>query len=292
MKKFLFLISFTVLIMWNGFSQNQTIIAQWTFPTGVDTVDIYPDSCISQNVNYYISAEDTIAWPNTTLRKVTMSTGASTYAAAASHWDSATNAKLWSVKFKTNGATDIKVSSKLSSPTANPGPKYWKMQARLSSQDWIDIPNGTITIADDWTTGTAVELSLPTAFDNVTSSMFIRWIALTDSSISGTIVDTNGLVMIDDIIIKGTYTSDLNEQVQQETISIYPNPNTSGQLFFNTALHVKRVRIIDLQGKVMTDVRNIEGKRLDISQLLPGVYFVEIFGNQWNNSELSKLIVY
>ncbi|PLX08872.1 MAG: hypothetical protein C0594_05940, partial [Marinilabiliales bacterium] len=236
MKKGLLFI-FMAIIMANIVYAQRDTIAGWTFPTGVDTVDIYTNMGIADNEGRYISAEDTTEWPNTVQRDVYCTNGVSSgdYAATAVGWDGGANAKLWSIKFKANGYESLQVSSKQRSGGSNAGPKYWKIQYRLSGEEWADVNAGEINVANDWTTGVISELDLPADLDNPgTTSIYIRWIMVSDSSISQTLVDVNGTSKIDDIIITGvpvqTNPVDLGDTIAGwtfptgvDTVDIYAN---------------------------------------------------------------------
>jgi len=257
-----------------AFAQTPSVIVQWTFPNGVDSLDKFPDGGLSLNSKNYISAEDTTAYPNTVKRTLTYTNGVSNYAATATHWHNGSNAKLWSIKFKTNGATNLTVSSKQRSGGNTPGPKYWKIQAMVSGGSWIDIPNGNVTVANNWTAGVVTDIALPSSFDNTTKSIFIRWIVVSDSSTNGTIVDSNGLSKIDDVVVKGIIPSSI-EDLNNISFAVYPIPNNSGVLYFNTNDQISSVQIFNLNGTCISTSKPIDNK-MDINYLSTGVYFLRI----------------
>lgn len=274
MKKNLLLT--VVLCLFGIVLHAQTTIAQWTFPTGVDTIDKYPDVCISLNAKMAIYAQDTTAWPKTILRSLTYTNGAATNAATAVKWQNGKDAKLWSIKLKTNKATNLTVSSKQRSGGATPGPKYWKIQAQISGQSWIDIPGGNVTCANDWTTGVVTNLPLPATFDNLTSSIYIRWIVVSDTSASGTIVDSLGISKIDDVIIKGNIPSGINENQTESEVTFFPNPNNCGVLNFESVNQVENIEIYNFQGQLLYSNASIfANKQIDINMLTPGLYIVK-----------------
>ncbi|NTW32274.1 MAG: T9SS type A sorting domain-containing protein [Bacteroidetes bacterium] len=294
MKKRLLFLAALVWISSSIFAQTSVIIAQWTFPTGIDTLDVYPDSStVSYNLNKYLSAEDTVEWPNTNLRDVSLVSGASTYAAAASGWDSCANAKLWSVKFKTDGANNITVSSIQSSDAINPGPKYWKIQARLSADTvWTDIPGGDVTCADDWTTGSVTDLALPATFDGQTGSMFIRWIAVSDSSTADTLVGSLGVSKIDNVIIKGEAADGTVDILYNSTFNYFPNPNIEKSLNIVSTKTIKELIIYSVEGKLMKSLKNNEiGKSINLSSFNAGVYFIQAYFDDNSSINPQKLII-
>ena len=291
MKKFLCLIVLSAMISLAAYTQTVKVVSQWTFPNGIDSVDIYPDAGLSVNSKSFLGAEDTLPWPATNLRKIDMVAGASTYAAKATGWDDGNGAKLWAVKFKTEGATNLTVSSKQSSDSNYPGPKYWKIQARISGQDWIDIHGGEVVLGHDWTSGNVTDLPLPSNFDNVTASIFIRWIMISDSNTLDGIVNSDGVSLIDDIVIKGEYTVSIPEINTLTQNKIYPNPNASGKLFLNNNM-ISRLLIFDAAGKVVDEYQLDGYDQIDIRHLQKGVYFVQLLFNDDLKVDVQKLIVY
>ncbi len=59
--------------------------------------DIYPNFGLEANSGYYISAEDTVAHPNTNKREVYLTNGVEDNAVTAEDWQDGANAKLWSI---------------------------------------------------------------------------------------------------------------------------------------------------------------------------------------------------
>lgn len=292
MKKNLLLTTVLCLFGVMLFAQTPTVIAQWSFATGVDTLDKYPSPCITQNAKNALFAQDTTAWPNTILRALTYSNGVITQAASVTKWHNGKDSKQWNIKLKTNFAKSITVSSKQRSGGNTPGPKYWKIQAQISGQSWVDL--GNITCANDWTTGVATDLALPKSFDSTSKSIYIRWIMISDSSAGGTIVDSNGISKIDDIVIKGIYPSvGINDDNAASKVEFYPNPNNSGILYFESNdVNVNRIKIYSSKGQLMND--NLISKAtnfIDVQNLTPGMYFIraEVQGSQ--KPMMQKLII-
>jgi len=279
MKKIL-LLSLAFII--TGFAANvmaQEVITGFTFPTGDTLTDIYPDQGLPANTNYYLSSEDTTAHPNTIKRQVEFTNGATTFAATAVGWDNGSNAKLWSIKFKAEGFMDLKVSSKQSSGGNKPGPRDFQIQARKSGSDWVNIGN-PVTTANDWTTGVVTELELPDEFDNPgTTSIYIRWIMISNLDINGDPVAENGISKIDDILITGTSVSGIEESLFDSRFSYYPNPATNGTLNIKSEIEIQEVSILDMQGRTVINFEK-PGNKIDISNLKSGVYFIRsIFEN-------------
>jgi hypothetical protein len=269
---------FTVLLAasFSLFSLEVDTLAAWTFPTGVDTLDIYPDVFISNNENYYISAEDTIAWPNTTLRDIVSTAGLTSFAGTVTGWDNGSNAKLWSIKIKAPGYQNLKVSSKQFSEIEFPGPQDWKLQARLSGEDWVDLENGTVVCGTDWTTGVASDIALPEQFNNPgTTSIFIRWIMTSNISTSGSNVEPAGISKIDDVVVTGEIVSGVGNAIQKESFRLYPNPVSDGMLFYTSSVELIQLNIYNTEGQLVSEQEINEAGSIDLSNLTPGVYFAE-----------------
>lgn len=273
MKKLL-LITFIFWMASTAFAQNIDTIAAWTFPTGIDTLDIYPDVCIPDNVNRYIAAEDTASDPNS--RVITCTEGATTFAGTATGWDDGANSKLWSIKFKAPGYGNFKVSSKQFSDIEFPGPQDWKIQARLSGGDWVDLDGGTVVCSNNWTTGAVTEIELPVQFNNPGStSIYIRWIMTSNLSISGSDVLIEGISKIDDVVITGEVTSGVGDNRSQNQFRLYPNPVVSGKLSFESSSEVTSLNLFNPQGQMITTYKMNGIGTIDMNDLIPGIYFIE-----------------
>ncbi|MBI9067791.1 MAG: T9SS type A sorting domain-containing protein [Salinivirgaceae bacterium] len=293
MKKTL-LAAFSLIMAMQISAQNETIIG-WSFPTGVDSVDINANLGLESNSKYYISAEDTTAWPETIMRNITMDNGSGEdgdFAAGADGWNDGENAKVWSIKFKAKDYVDLKVSSKQRSGGNKPGPKNWKLQCRLKDGEWVDIPNGTIEVANDWTTGVVEDLALPAEFNNYDNSMFIRWI-VTDNLSSDGINDVaaNGTSKIDDVVITGTCITGVKEQIELARVSVYPNPAND---YFNvvSSTQIEKIIVCNSIGSIVKTVLvNTSRTSIAIDDLNEGIYFVSTYTNEANAPSVSKLIV-
>ncbi len=269
-------------------------IAAWTFPTGIDSVDIYANAGLEPNLTKYISAEDTTGWPDTNLRDIYFTNGVEDKAATATGWDNGAEAKLWAIKFKATGYTDLKISSKQRAAGNNPGPKDWKIQVRFSGEDWIDVPNGTITCANDWTTGVAEALPFPAGFENPgTTSMYIRWIMTSNDDINGDAVTSDGISKIDDVVVSGTSITGVEQIVYASDFKVYPNP-TSNYFNIETSRAMESVSLYNMSGQLIKTMstNGMNGQiRMEISTLPKGLYLVHSKLSNYSAPHVSKLIV-
>jgi hypothetical protein len=290
MKKYLL---FT-MIVWascSAFAQNIDTIAAWTFPSGIDTLDIYPDVFIPDNKNKYISAEDTISWPNTTLRDIASTEGFTTFAGTAIGWDNGAGSKLWSIKIKAPGYSHLKVSSKHFSDIEFPGPKDWKVQARLSGEDWIDVEGGTFVCGNDWTTGVVSNIELPEVFnDPGTTSIYIRWIMTTNLNTAGSDVEAAGISKIDDVVITGELPSGTGDIRLDNQFRFYPNPVQSDKLNIYSSLELSGLNIYSLDGQLILTQETNGITSVKMNGFCPGIYFIEpVYSN--NQKGLRKKLI-
>jgi len=273
MKKSLLLI---VLVYFAAFFSNaQDIVTGYTFSTGDPATDIYPDEGLEANSGYYISAEDTVAHPNTNKREITFTEGYTGFAATSLGWNDGEMAKLWSIKFKAEGYKDLKVSSRQCSGDEFPGPRDWKIQARISGSDWVDLDGGTITCGTDWITGVASAIELPDQFDNPGStSLFIRWIMTSSLDVNGNTVDSTGISKIDDVIVTGVLVSGVEETLFNTWFNLYPNPSVNGMVSINAKESLVAVRIYNINGELVKNILNPSGS-IDLTGFAAGTYLAQ-----------------
>jgi hypothetical protein len=252
-------------------SQNDTIIG-FDFSDTTKTT-FTANYGLSGNLTYDLRAEDSVG----TTRTLTYTNGATNFAATATGWDNGAMDKCWSVKFKANGFTGIKVSAKLSSGGNKPGPKYWKIQARKSGGTWVDLTPDTLIIANDWTTGVITDLALPASFDNPgTTSVYIRWIMISNESATGNTVLSDGICKIDDILVTGTSPVGIETTLFGTTARIFPNPATDF-IHVIAPFAVDEITLIDTKGNLaVSTVGDGNEANCDLRQLSPGMYLLSI----------------
>ncbi|MGQ9847243.1 MAG: DUF5018 domain-containing protein, partial [Bacteroidales bacterium] len=237
-------------------------LVEWTFPNNPD--DSIADGGITANLNKIIS--------NTATGSTTYTySGASSYCARATGWDAGTNTKYWRVDFTTQGYEMIRFSSKQRSSSY--GPRDFKVQYMINNDNnWLDVPNASVTCADNWTTGVLTDIELP-AVCSQKNLVSLRWIMTTDSSVNNAIVAPSGSNRIDDIIVKGVE-QPLNTQTTTFTvITIYPNP-TNHYLYIHTNDKILNANIISLDGKVIPVIWNNDA--IDVHSLTTGMYILNI----------------
>lgn len=191
MKKYLpyfykIMVLFAVMFSIKGSAQ--TTLAQWTFPNS-GTV-LTPDVFSPNNAVKLLSCTQTISGVS----------GNGTQAATASGWDNGVGAKNWMIEINTQGFSEIKISSEQRS--SNTGPKDFKLQYRIGTGIWSDLPSGSTTVADDFTSGVITNLPITSGSD--VSSLFIRWVMKSNVAVNGGTVAAAGTSRIDNIKIVGT----------------------------------------------------------------------------------------
>ncbi len=126
--------------------------------------------------------------------------GKGTYAAHSDFWDNGADKKYWQITISTKGYKNIKLSSKQRS--SKTGPRDFKVRYSLDKNTWHDISKSSITVSESFISGSHKELLLPSSCENQTT-LSIRWIMSSNSSIEGKIVGKQGTNRIDDIIVTG-----------------------------------------------------------------------------------------
>lgn len=281
MKKLLLIVT---MAMFCGILNAQNTIAGWTFPVNSGPDSLNANLGTTQNMSYDIRFQ----WvtPNdTTMNTIIFTEGATDFAAATTGWDNCADNKYWSIKFKAPGYENIKVSSAQKGTYGTPvagektftaGPRDFKLQWRLSSGTFEDVPNGTITVANDWTTGKVTDLPVPVV-DQGSSSVYLRWICTSNLDIYGEVdVTPTGISMIDDILVTGTAPSGTEDILFTNRVQLYPSPN-NGNFSVRSTVPVSGIEVTDLTGKVVFK-QQVQGtdQKVSLGNVSKGVYFLKV----------------
>jgi len=117
-------------------------------------------------------------------------------------WDSGNNSKYWQISLVTTGYSNLTLSSIQGS--SGTGPKNFKVQYRIGTGGaWTDVPSGTVTVANDVTTGKLTNLPLPAACDNQ-PDVYLRWIMTSNTSVGNSTVASGGTSRISAISVDAT----------------------------------------------------------------------------------------
>lgn len=169
--------------------EENIVVAAWTFPTSgtILTADIFN----SNNSGKLISTNG---------GSIIDASGATTRAPSVNAWQSGSNSKFWEVSnINFQDIYNLKVSSKQTA--SNTGPRDFKLQYNTGS-GWLDVTNGNITLANNFTNGVLENLTLPEALENISSVSF-RWIMRSNTSVNSGTVASGGTSRIDDIYFNG-----------------------------------------------------------------------------------------
>ncbi len=257
----------------------QETIVEWNFPD--DSADSIADGGLEVNLDkgiYTMGGTSTFNYKN----------GFETKAAQVTHWDSGNELKCWVVEFNTENYGDLYLSSKLSSGGNDPGPRDFRVDYKVGENGtWTEVPNSVIVTANDWETGVLDELPLPGECTN-RPSVYLRWIMTSDTSSAGTLVESNGKLKIDDIVITGNDVSSVESEALNK-VNIFPNPFTE-VITIQNITEEHQCQIIDMTGRLVLSSNITNGQQLNLSQLKSGIYNLQLL-DQKGNFVLNKKII-
>ncbi|NNV54447.1 T9SS type A sorting domain-containing protein [Limnovirga soli] len=178
-------------------ASNTTItLAKWNFDDQNATVD----------VNTVANASKVISTVGGTSAIGYTLAGATGFSASATSWGSGNGVKYWQIDISTLNYNTLKIYSKQRSTSSN-GPRDFRLEYKVGSGGtWTAVTGGTITVADNFTSGVLSNLALPVACENQ-SQVFLRWIMTSNTSVSGGSITSGGSSRIDDIIVTGLSSS-------------------------------------------------------------------------------------
>lgn len=262
------------------------VIIGFDFSDNTD-VEFNANQGLEGNLGYDIRAENQAAQST---RPLSYTDGASNYAATATGWDNGADDKFWSIKFKADGYHDFKVSSKQYSD-AN-GPKDFKLQTRKSGEDWIEVDNGAVSVAADWTTGVVEELALPAEINYPgTTSVYIRWIMTSNDNTSGGTVTEAGESKIDDIMVTGFNNTGVETALVVNSVAMYPNP-CNGVLNISTIEEIEFVEIYNLQGARVARYQIGQNETsISTASMNAGMYIVRVYFNNDKKPVSNRIVV-
>ncbi len=277
-----------MMLLLTGSVFAQDTITGWTFPVNTGGDSLNANLGTTQNKTYDLRFQWVLtATTDSTLNTITFANGASTYAASAPGWDNGMDVKFWSAKFKAANYSDFKVYSKQKSdPT---GPRDFKLQWRLSSTTYADVTGGTVTLGNDWTTGVVNALPVPITGQG-TSSIYIRWIMASNTSVNGGTVESAGASMIDDILITAVGATGQNEILYTNRFRVFPSLN-HGTFNFTSTEPVEKISVCDMSGRTVFNTQNPSGtQQVALPGAKPGMYLLKV-RFQGSNEELSTRFV-
>jgi len=96
-----------------------------------------------------------------------------------------------------------------------------------------------------------------------------------------------GVVEFESIVFDNDVTSVTNNKAIE--FSLYPNP-AKDFINIESPKTISSVAVMDITGKVVINVNNLKNNRINISDLLPGVYMVSVKDNN-DNVSTQRLII-
>ena len=280
MKKIITIFCMAVMPLFMNSVFAQDTIVGWSFPS--TSADSIADVGITLNATRYLSCQyGTYGKPSyysiPSNYTTNGSLGSPDKCAQATGWAGAADSAYWMVKFKTTGYGTLTLFSKQQAGGSNPGPRDFKVQYKLpgSTSPWIDLTGGTITCANNWTSGVVNGLSLPSTCDNQSSQISIRWLLTSNLDINGNALLSTGISKLDDIYIIGSPTSGISVPDVETYISVFPNPSNGNFTIKNNG-EISKLSIYDIVGKCVYVNENIIGSKTDFSNFEKGVYLVQI----------------
>lgn len=257
----------------------QEILVEWNFPD--ESVDAYADGGIDQNLDKEIS---TVGGTSALDYK----NGATTKAAQASGWENGAETKYWQITFSTEVYGDIRLSSKITSGGNDPGPRDFRVDYKIGETgEWFEVENSAFMTANDWETGVLENLPLPETCNNQ-SMVFLRWIMTSDTSTAGVLVESNGKLKIDDIMLTGTDISSVEDETML-SISVYPNP-FSQSITIKNSDKTMSCRIFDMSGSIVFEGEANEASRINLQDLNSGIYTLQLFSTNGKLITTRKLM--
>jgi len=263
----------------------QDTLTGWTFPVNSGPDSLNANLGLLSNSGYDIRFEGV----DTTYNTIFFTDGVSNFAASAAGWDNGMDEKFWSIKFKAENYTTVKVSSKQSSDALTPGPRDFKLQWRLSGEAWQDISGGNVTVGNDWTTGIVVNLPVPVTTPG-TTSIYIRWILTSNVNTNGGTLDPTGISKIDDILVTGVSTIGINQIIFSNQIRIIPNPN-QGTFEIQSSRPLSCLIIVDMMGRTIWQENKPQQKTCVTLDVPAGSYFLKVQFVDINESYTMPIIV-
>ncbi len=268
----------------------QQTVAEWNFPNNPD--DAVADITIPSNNGITIITQGGTTVP------LYNYTGASTFAAGASSWQSGLDTKWWEITFDATGLTNMEVSSKqYGSSTA---PRNFKIQYRIGAGIWTDLTGATaIVVATNWTSGVVNGVALPAACNNQ-PAVSLRWVMTSNTAIGGAAVASGGVSRIDDINISwnadeyyrsvqnGNWSSITTWESSPDNINW--NPAVMPPTNFSRTITIRNPNTVTINSRVRLDETIVQnGATLSWASFFLDIYNgpgvdLQVNGTLWDNA--------
>jgi hypothetical protein len=163
------------------------------------------------------------------------------------------------------------------------------LQYKLSVDgEWFEVEGGSITVADDWTTGKLEDFPLPAACSNA-GIIYLRWVMTSNLDLLGAELISSGKGKIDNIIIVGAITSGINISDLSQA-AVYPNPS-NGVFTVSSPESISNISVYNISGvEVFKSSFNSETVDLDFSSFSEGMYILHLTTAS-SEKIISKIII-
>lgn len=263
------------------FSQADTLV-MWSFSSG-ELSDTLAEVASELNVGKYIFTDGGVS-------AISMKNGYETSAAQATDWEDGIDIKAWQISVNTTGYTELLISSLQTAGGSDPGPRDFKIQYKEGEDgNWVDVENGTVTVANDWVTGVVNNLPLPAVCEDH-ELIYIRWVVTSNMDIYGNDLLSSGKGKIDNILLTGTGSSAVNEWLADQSFCIYPNP-FSTDCWIESSHAMDVIEIIDQHGQVLLTEKPVQPTaHIHIEDMPCGIYFLRITNRDHNIPVIRKIV--
>lgn len=286
MRKILLVLA-AVLISAGIIHAQQDTVTGFTFPADSGPDSLNANYGTDQNMGYDIRFEDDATGDQGDV-SLTNGAGGDGYSATADGWDNGANNKYWSIKFKTYDFKEMMLYSKQRSGGNKPGPKYFKIQYRISGSDvWTDLTSTDIEVANDWSTGVVDGLVLPGEVSNCPESVYIRWLMASNESSGGGDVQPDGVSKIDDIFVIGTNNEGV-EEILFAKVKVFPNP-ASESIAIDAPFNIQRVDIYAINGALIKSYDASQVHDMKLGNISKGKYLLSIYKD--NTTKITKKLI-
>lgn len=260
-----------------------------TTTTKTDYIEVYDPAATAADIIMFnfddrnLTADDGVS-PNLTHAISTTSSGTISYLtgtptgymASCSGWDNGANTKAWEISVDASSYNSLTISSSQASSSA--GPKNFKIQYKVGSGSWIDVPNSSITLTSTLTQQLD-NIALPADCDNQ-GQVGIRWVMADNTSVGNSQVTSGGLSKIDDIHVKGLLgQGPLGIETNNTglVITSFPNPFSSS-ITVSAESPIKNISVYDITGKTILNIPvNMENsKTFGTANFAKGYYLIRV----------------
>jgi len=176
----------------------------------------------------------------------------------------ATNRRYWQATFSTLGYNNIQVNSQMAGSYQHYLTQ--KMQVSLNGTDFTDVASLDIST----TAWANLNATLSAAYNNQTT-VYVRWIANTASTLVGNSADNDGTAITNIFV----YATPIGTQLSNnQTLNAFAASTHNGQIIINSSLKNGKATIYTLTGQKMEELSLTNASMLS-NKLNSGIYMVK-----------------